>query len=176
MAWRAYGPWHTGKVSQWFEHYGFAEVADGLVVGAYPQDARDVAALRDEGITRVFNLVRDLEYEEESGREACAAALDAAGIEEERLEIEDYGSLLPGQIERAVGVVVAWLDDGERVYLHCRAGWQRSAAVAAGVVAVRDGIGIDDALARIRRRKPTAEPLRHQRADLARWWEARAAR
>jgi protein-tyrosine phosphatase len=163
-------------MSVWFEHYGFAEVADDLVVGAYPQDARDVGELRDEGITRVFNLVRDLEYEEEGGREACAAALEAAGIEEERVEVEDYGSLLPGQIELAVGVVGAWLDDGERVYLHCRAGWQRSAAMAAGVVAVRDGIGLDEALARIRERKPTAEPLRHQRADLARWWRARAAR
>ena len=163
-------------MSAWFEHYGFAEVADGLVVGAYPQDARDVAELRDEGVTRVFNLVRDLEYEEARGREACAAALEAVGIEEKRVEVEDYGSLLPGQIERAVGVVVVWLDDGERVYLHCRAGWQRSAAVAAGVVAVRDGVGIDEALARIRERKPTAEPLRHQRADLARWWETRAAR
>lgn len=162
-------------MSRWFEHYGFAEVAEGLVVGAYPQDARDVAELRDEGITRVFNLVRDLEYEEEGGRAACAAALAAAGIEEERVEVEDYGSLLPGQIERAVGVVGAWLDDCERVYLHCRAGWQRSAAVAAGVVAVRDGVGIDGALVRIRERKPTAEPLRHQRADLARWWRARAA-
>ena len=160
-------------MSAWFEHYGFAEVADGLVVGAYPQDARDVAALSDEGITRVFNLVRDLEYQEKRGREACAAALDAAGIEEERLEVEDYGSLLPGQIERAVGVVMGWLDHDERVYLHCRAGWQRSAAVAAGVVALRDGVGIDEALARIRERKPTAEPLRHQRADLARWWDRR---
>jgi protein-tyrosine phosphatase len=163
-------------MSDWFEHYGFAEVADGLVIGAYPQDAGDVAALREEDITRVFNLVRDLEYEEEDGREACAAALADAGIEEERIEIEDYGSLLPGQIERAVRVVGDWLEDGERVYLHCRAGWQRSAAVAAGVVAVRDGVGLDEALARIRERKPTAEPLRHQRADLERWWAARAAR
>ena len=170
------GPWHTGDVSAWFEHFGFAEVADGLVVGAYPQDARDVAALRQEEITRVFNLVRDLEYEEEGGRETCVAALHAAGIEEERLEIEDYGSLLPGQLERAVRVVGGWLEEGEHVYLHCRAGWQRSAAVAAGVVAVREGIGLEEALARIRERKPTAEPLRHQRADLARWWEARRAR
>lgn len=160
-------------MSAWFEHYGFAEVAHDLVVGAYPQDARDVAALCEEGITRVFNLVRDLEYEEEGGREACAAALEAAGIEEERVEVEDYGSLPADQIERAVRVVGDWLDDGERVYLHCRAGWQRSAAVAAGVVAVRDGVGIDEALVRIRERKPTAEPLRHQRADLARWWATR---
>lgn len=163
-------------MSAWFKHYGFAEVADGLVVGAYPQDARDVAALREQGVTCVFNLVRDVEYEVDGGREACAAALTDAGIAEERIETEDYGSLPTDQLEKAVRVVTGWLDEGERVYLHCRAGWQRSAAVAAGVVAVRDGIDLDRALARVRERKPTAEPLRHQRADLERWWEERTAR
>ena len=32
-------------VSDWFEHFGYAEVADDLLIGAYPQDADDVAAL-----------------------------------------------------------------------------------------------------------------------------------
>jgi len=162
-------------VSDWFDRFGYAEVAEGLLVGAYPQDADDVAALRAEDVTRVLNLVRDSEYEQRDGRQACVAALAGAGIAEERIGIEDYGSLAPGQLERATGTVLAWLEAGERVYLHCRAGWQRSAAVAAGVVALHDGTGLEEALERIRRRKPTAEPLAHQRADLARWWEQRAA-
>jgi hypothetical protein len=45
--------------------------------------------------------------------------------------------------------------------------------VAAAVVAVRAGIDIDEALDYVRRRKPTADPLVHQRADLRRWWVAR---
>ncbi|MDQ3676138.1 MAG: hypothetical protein M3401_04930 [Actinomycetota bacterium] len=161
-------------MSGWFEHFGYAEVSDDLLVGAYPQDADDVAALSGEGITRIFNLVSDIEYDE-GARDACAAALDAAGIDERRLELVDYGGLLPGQIELGVRTVLAWLEDGERVYLHCRAGWQRSAAVAAATVTVRDGIELDAALDRIRERKPTAKPLPHQRDDLARWWSGRLA-
>ena len=65
------------------------------------------------------------------------------------------------------------LDEGVRTYLHCRAGWQRSAAVAAGVVAVRTGREIEDALAYVQRRKPSADPLPHQREDLRRWWATR---
>jgi len=57
--------------------------------------------------------------------------------------------------------------------VHCRAGWQRSAAVAAAVVAVRDGLDIDEALAYVQARKPSADPLPHQREDLRRWWAAR---
>jgi protein-tyrosine phosphatase len=159
-------------MSDWFEHFGFAEVADGLVVGAYPQDADDVAALSAAGVTRIFNLVQDGEYDV-GARDACVAALQRAGIEEERIELLDYGSLLPGQIERAARTAIAWLDQGERVYLHCRAGWQRSAAVAGAIVALREGIEPPEALDRIRGRKPTANPLPHQRRDLDRWWALR---
>ena len=66
-----------------------------------------------------------------------------------------------------------WLDDGEVVYLHCRAGWQRSAAVAAGAIAIRDGIELDRALLQVQQLKPTADPLPHQREDLSRWFDTR---
>jgi protein-tyrosine phosphatase len=159
-------------VSDWFEHFGFAEVASDLLVGAYPQDADDVARLRSAGVTRIFNLVQDIEYEA-GARDACIVALEDAGIEERRVELIDYGSLLPGQIERVAQTALAWLDQGERVYVHCRAGWQRSAAVAAAVVALREGVEPPEALELIRERKPTANPLAHQRNDLFRWWAMR---
>lgn len=162
-------------MSEWFERYGRAEVADGLVTGSLPSDAQDVDALAQDGISRVLNLCEDIEYED-GEREAVEAALHDAGIRERRVELVDYGGLMPGAIELAATQVAGWLDDGERVYLHCRAGWQRSATVAAAAVALRDGIEPEEALAAIRRRKPSSEPLPHQLQDLRRWWRLRAAR
>jgi protein-tyrosine phosphatase len=159
-------------MSGWFEHFGFAEVGDDLVMGAYPQDAEDVAALVAAGITRIFNLVQDLEYDP-GGRDACVAALADAGIEEWRAQLVDYGGLASAQIEAVARAVLAWLDDGERVYVHCRAGWQRSAAIVAAIVTLREGVEPQQALDVLRERKPTANPLAHQRADLMRWWEER---
>jgi protein-tyrosine phosphatase len=159
-------------MSDWFEHFGYAEVADDLLIGAYPQDAGDVAALREAGVTRVLNLVQDLEYDD-GGRDACVLALADAGIGEERIEIVDYGNLVPDHIELATRTAMAWLQDGERVYVHCRAGMQRSATVAAALVMLRDGLDLPGALESIRARKPSANPLSHQRKDLARWWERR---
>jgi protein-tyrosine phosphatase len=159
-------------MSRWFLTYGFADVYENLMIGAYPLDDRDVEMLERIGIKRVFNLVQDREYRPRD-RARVEAALAKAGIEEHRLDLVDYGGLPPDTIEAAVEEVNAWLDEGVRTYLHCRAGWQRSAAIAAGIVAVRERIDIDEALDYVQSRKPSADPLPHQREDLARWWAAR---
>lgn len=162
-------------MSEWFERFGFAQVADGLWTGSILYDADDVATVAAEGITAVFNLCEDGEYEP-GDRDAVEAALAAHGIQEVRLPCIDYGNVLPGALEQSVGVLLDWLAAGERVYLHCRAGWQRSATVAIAVVALRDGVSLDEARGSVRRRKPSAEPLPHQLEDLERWWAARASR
>ena len=160
-------------VSQWFVTYGFAEVHDTLVIGAYPLDAGDVELLAQMSIRRVLNLVEDQEYP--PGRHfAVSAAMRAAGIDEQRMTLTDFGRLPADRLEAAVRLVVAWMKQGELGYLHCRAGWQRSAAVAAGAVAVYEGIGIDRALALVQQRKPSADPLPHQREDLRNWWAQRS--
>ena len=143
---------------------------DELTIGAYPLDQSDVEVLQWLGVDRVLNLVEDAEYR--SGeRKDVQEAFAAAGIEERRLRLVDQGNLSISHLEAAVHLIDAWLDQGHRTYLHCRAGWQRSATVAAGVVALRTGIGIDEALAHVQARKPSADPLPHQLADLRRWWE-----
>jgi atypical dual specificity phosphatase len=163
------------RVSLWFERFGYAPVLDELVVGAYPLDRADVERIAGEGVDRIYNLCQDAEYAD-GERAGVAAALREHGIEEERLPLVDYGGLGPEVLERAVSDVLEALDDGSRVYLHCRAGWQRSAAVAAGVIALREDLPVEDALRVLRERKPTAEPMDHQRADLLAWFSARRRR
>ena len=159
-------------MSNWFRVYGFADVQTDLLVGAYPLDGEDVEMLAWMRIERILNLVEDEEYEH-GEREEVEAALAAAGIAERRLSLTDFGSLPAAELEQAVGGVLEWLEQGCRVYVHCRAGWQRSAAVAAGVVAIREGVDIEEALERVRQRKPSADPLPGQREDLRRWWAER---
>ena len=159
-------------MSNWFRVYGFADVQEALIVGAYPLDQDDVDMLQRLRIERILNLVEDGEYEP-GERDEVEDALYDANIEEHRLSLTDFGRLPAAELEHAVGEVVEWLEEGRRVYLHCRAGWQRSAAVAAGVVAVREGVGIEDALELVQKRKPTADPLPQQREDLLQWWAER---
>ena len=158
-------------MSRWFRSYGYAEVADRLLIGAYPLDAEDVTALAGLRVDRVLNLVEDAEYPP-GAREGVSGALAEAGIAEARLSTPDFGSLPGPVIDAAVRAVGAWLDQGHLVYLHCRAGWQRSAALAAAVIASRDGPDARKALGQVQRRRPSADPLPHQREDLWRWWVA----
>lgn len=160
-------------MSDWFATYGFAEVHDGLLIGAYPLDAPDVRMLAAMSVTRVLNLVEDQEYPP-GRRLVIEAALREAEIEEHRMQLTDFGRLPADRLEQAVQQVVRWLQDGTLCYVHCRAGWQRSAAVATGAVAVYDGLGIEQALAFVQQRKPSADPLPHQRDDLRAWWRDRS--
>jgi hypothetical protein len=48
--------------------------------------------------------------------------------------------------------------------------------MAAALISVEGDLPIDDALRVLRMRKPTAEPLAHQRADLLAWRAARSVR
>jgi predicted protein tyrosine phosphatase len=162
-------------MSEWFENYGFAEVFPELVIGAYPLDADDVGALAARGIRRVLNLSREAEYRE-GQRAAVQRALAAHGIEETRVGLTDFGRLPGDALDEAIRIVVAWMDDCEPSYVHCRAGYQRSAAVAAGAVAVVNGVDIATALQWVRKHKHTADPLPHQRADLQDWWLTRGRR
>ncbi len=161
-----------GTVTRWFTEYGWGEVAPGLCTGAYPQDAADVAVLLAGGVTTVVNLCADEEYRP-GARAVVAAAYAQAGVVEHRLASDDYGHLAPGLLTAGARVVGDALDAGDRVYLHCRAGWQRSATVAAAALVVRDGVDPRDALDAIRARRRVARPLDHQVADLITWWQNR---
>lgn len=160
-------------ISDWFLTYGFAEVHDGLLIGAYPLDERDVAMLSTMGVDAILNLVEDQEYAP-GRRLAVETALRDAGIEEERMSLTDFGRLPADRLEPAVQRVVGWLRAGRLCYVHCRAGWQRSAAVAAGAIAIYAGLSVDEALTYVRERKPSAEPLPHQVEDLHSWWAQRS--
>ena len=159
-------------MSSWFRSYGYASVYDRLIIGALPLDEADVRMLATLGVSRVLNLVEDGEYARGARRKVESALADQ-GIVELRLSTEDYGALSPELLEQSTAQVNSWLDDGETVYLHCRAGWQRSAAVAAGAIALRDDIDLDAALAQVQKLKSNADPLEHQREDLRRWFDAR---
>ena len=154
--------------------FGLAPVDEPprLYVGAFPVDADDVAVLSELGIQTVVNLCQDSEYPAGS-RAVVEAAIRDAGIAEQRVEFVDFGRFESARLEAAVGEVLLALQGGRRVYLHCRAGQQRASAVAAGALALRDRLSLDQALEEIWESKPGARPLDPQLEDLRAWYKRR---
>jgi rhodanese-related sulfurtransferase len=176
---------------------------DGLAAGRNPLTELDARELVAAGITHVLDLREPREWDPDLGPAPRggavrygAEAVDALarlGVRRLNLPIQDGGAPSPGHLTAAVGFLDAALaagdlaDGGPRVYVHCRAGRERTAAVLlAWLVATRprsakanDPNRSSDPLARclteLRERVPWLNPLPWQVDAVATWMRSRPA-
>lgn len=81
-----------------------------------------------------------------------------------------HGPAHPAQFDEAVAFLEESLrQPGSVVYVHCRAGAQRTAAILVAFHGRRHGLGYDAALQELRRRRPLLNPLPVQEAATRRW-------
>jgi protein tyrosine phosphatase (PTP) superfamily phosphohydrolase (DUF442 family) len=149
--------------------FAYARLSDSLLAGRMPYAGEHVERLAADGVTDVVNLCRDVEYWE-GEREAVELAYRRTGIVEHRLAVNDGGTV-PGPIlDRASAIAGA----GRVVYVHCRGGRERSAAVSIGLLALARGVPVDEALELAKRRWPVFQPLDWQLAAVRAWVTARS--
>lgn len=80
------------------------------------------------------------------------------------------GCLKDGVLTGLADAIVAWLNDGGNVYLHCREGRSRASYIDIAIHCRALGISADDALTRIRAHRPIADPNPGFLAQLQRLW------
>ena len=78
--------------------------------------------------------------------------------------------LKDGVLTGLADAIVAWLSDGGNVYLHCHEGVSRASYIDIAVHCRALGISADEALARIKERRPIADPNPGFLAQLRRLW------
>ena len=148
----------------------YTRLHDGLLAGRMPVSERHIDALKAEGVTAVINLCEDREYWD-GERAVVAGACERAGITEHRLPVIDGATVPAAVLEEAVEVA------GEGVvYVHCRGGRERSAAVAIALLAASDGSSVEDAHARAVSIRPGFKPLPWQVDGVRSWLHERALR
>lgn len=74
------------------------------------------------------------------------------------IEDDPSACLKDGVLTGVADAVVAWLDDGGNVYLHCHAGVSRASYIDIAVHCRALGISAEEALTRIRAARPAANP------------------
>ena len=95
--------------------------------------AQDIAAYRAAGVDRVVSMLTKVEASE-LGLADEARLCVAAALEFEHHPIVDFGLPEVDAFDNLLRRIAHWLDAGQGVAVHCRAGIGRSGMVTAGVL------------------------------------------
>jgi ADP-ribosyl-[dinitrogen reductase] hydrolase len=152
----------------------FGSAGRGILAGRNPLTGEDAATLLDHGVSAVLDLREETEWSRSwvYGREAIAA-LDWCEVPRLNVAIPDGAPPQAEDLDRAC----AFLDrhagndaDGDRsVYVHCRAGLERTGAVLVAWVARREGLDYQSARERVRQAERRVRPLGAQAAAVKAW-------
>ncbi len=159
-----------GYVMPILRHLSFDEIAPSVYAGRAPLFRRDIWRLRSIGVTHILDLREDLEWDGPGRRGGSAIAeIDTLGLSRLRVAIPDMGTPRPEDLEQSVAYMDAALHLGGSVYVHCRAGVQRTGAIAAAWYARRETCTVDEAVKLLRERRPDFEPMAFQVAAAHDW-------
>jgi ADP-ribosyl-[dinitrogen reductase] hydrolase len=143
--------------------FEYDEIAPNVYAGRAPTFRRDVWRLRAQGVTHLLDLREPHEWSG-SGRVGNSAIheIERLGVARLSVPVADMGASRLDDLDRAVAFMAAALHVGGTVYIHCRAGMERTAAVAAAWFAEREACTIYEAVDRLRQRRPIFAPLHGQ--------------
>jgi len=150
--------------------FEFDEIAPRVYAGRAPLFRREIWQLREAGITHILDLREEHEWSQHGyvGRSAVAE-IDALGLTRLHVPVADVTAPMSRHLDDSVAFIEAALHVGGTVYLHCRAGMQRTASVAAAWYAREHQCSVADAVWQLRQRRPIFDPLYEQVQAAQRW-------
>jgi ADP-ribosyl-[dinitrogen reductase] hydrolase len=138
-------------------------VAPRLFAGRNPLTTQDVEELADLGVTHYLDLREDQEYAPPKLGAEALKALEQAKIVRKRLPVTDMGAPHHRAFSEAIDFLQSRLETPDnRVYVSCRAGKERTAAVLIAYYATHHGVNYEAALTALRTGRPLLNPLPRQ--------------
>jgi protein-tyrosine phosphatase len=145
-------------------------ITDRLKAGRNPLTADDVRQLADDGITHVVDLREPREWTAPWEGQDALDAIAERGIVRLNLPVEDVHPPTLETLDAAVAFIASALARPDaRVYVHCRAGMERTAGVLVAWRAAHEREDYDTALEAVRAQRPVLCPLPRQE-DVVREW------
>ncbi|DBA89283.1 hypothetical protein WJX77_002609 [Trebouxia sp. C0004] len=151
----------VGPMDQWRWSLNWDTITTEIVVGSCPRSAPDIDRMVDEaGISAIICLQSDACFE--------AMQIDWAVVRQQAIERgvimtrvavrdfdhNDQALMLP----EAVRLLHLLVSSGKRVYVHCTAGINRATLTTVGYLTFVKGMGLDDALHKVKTARPQAHP------------------
>jgi ADP-ribosyl-[dinitrogen reductase] hydrolase len=172
-----------GAVRRHFETYAtpglpafeYSKISENILAGRNPLTARDIREMQNMGVTRILDLREPREWtEREFGAEALET-LEKQGaenpIQRTHLIVSDMGAPSPETFSAACKLIDETEKDGGKIYIHCRAGMERTAAILIAHHAKTNGVSYEDSLEVLLRARSILKPLRNQEEATRAWLE-----
>ncbi len=138
------------RTRNWYD-----QVDEYVILGALPS-RKDVSELKKIGVSAVLNLCDEYSGPEEAYREA--------GLVQLRLPTIDYASPSLETVKRGVEFIEYHVAQGNKVYVHCKAGRGRSATVILCWLVKAKKIKPLEAMDILLERRPHVNKRLHQRS------------
>ena len=148
---------------------GLSVVRAGLLVGEYPAPA-DAPWLRDvHGVSAVVSLQDDADL---ASKGLVLRQLEEAyrrhGLGFHRIPVPDGDDRhLIAHVHEIAALIARLVGDGERVYLHCNAGFNRAPTAAIAYLHLHEGLSLADARDHVKRCRPCVPYMRALEAYFA---------
>jgi protein-tyrosine phosphatase len=147
-------------------------VSERIMAGRNPLSAQDVAWMESQGITHILDLREAREWKPPKFGHIALEAIQQRGLHRLHLEVMDMNAPKAQTFKSACDFIEEALAQPEtKVYVHCRAGMERTAAILIAYHAKTNGITYDEALHELKKGRPILEPLPAQEQAARRWIE-----
>lgn len=156
--------------------FSYNQVGDRILCGRNPLTCHDIEILKSHGITHVLDLREPHECGDgRFGREAIEE-IEACGLQRVSLPVTDLGAPTDETLAAACQFLdEALKDENARIYVHCRAGLERTAAILVAFHASRHGTSYEEALEKLREGRPALRPLPGQKQAVMNWLSRQGA-
>ncbi len=140
--------------------FSFDWLDENMAAGRNPLTARDVQSLKDAGISHVLDLREPHEWSAPHFGQDAVNAFENAGITRLHLPVVDTDAPQNSDFDVAAKWLATTLaEPNAKVYVHCRAGMERTAAIVCAVYAREHGVSFEEALAVLRSNRSIFAPL-----------------
>jgi protein-tyrosine phosphatase len=150
--------------------FEFSRIDERLLAGRNPLTGADIARLLQEGVTHLLDLREPKEWQSPRFGEEALEAIERNGLVRCHVQIVDGGAPEPEDFERCLTFLAeVWATPSTQVYVHCRAGWERTAVILIAWYAVLENLSYDVVLRRLQEYRPLLQPLHWQEEATRNW-------
>ncbi len=166
------GVYRKPTLPQFSCHRG--QVHERIYAGRNPLTVLDVESIAGRGVTHILDLREEKEWSAPWAGAEALEALNDYGIQRRHIRVTDMGAPSNEALDQACEFLSSVLENPlHRVYVHCRAGKERTAAVLLAFYCRTHGLGWEEGLGKITAICPEFVPLRCQVAAVQEWLRRR---